>query len=472
MVCPCPGRTYVERVNRPTSLRKPRAHRPGLHRHHVVIVGAGFGGLAAARALADAPVDVTIVDAHNHHTFQPLLYQVATAGLGGDDVTYATRGIFHRQANASVRMGRVIGGDLDEHRLDLADGSSLGYDHLVLAAGAVSDTFGIPGVAQHAFGLKSLRDALAVRAQVLSCFEEADARPELIEDGLINVVITGGGPTGVELAGGMAELIDRVLAHDFPRLDLRRARVVLVEMGDSLLASFHPKLGAKAKATLEQRGVEVLLGTTVDEMRAEEVVLSGPLLGKGATMPAHTKIWAAGVRANPLGDALGLADGPSGRIPVRADLSVAEHPEIFAIGDVASAHDGDDGSVLPQLAPVAMQGGEHAAAMIGRRLNGEATEAFSYTDKGTMATIGRASAVAQLPGGIRLSGLLGWLAWLALHLVQLVGFRNRANVLVNWAWNYVTYDRASRIIPEAEVGPEQVTPAFRSDSGGIHPPEK
>ncbi len=435
----------------------------------MVVVGAGFGGLAAARALADAPVDVTIIDAHNHHTFQPLLYQVATAGLDGDDVTYATRGIFHRQSNASVRMGRVVGGDLDDRRLDLADGSTLTYDHLVLAVGAVSDTFGIPGVVEHAFGLKSLRDALAVRAQVLSCFEEADARPELIDDGLINVVITGGGPTGVELAGGMVELIDLVLAHDFPRLDLRRARVVLVEMGDSLLASFHPKLGAKAKATLEQRGVEVLLGTAVDEMHPHEVVLSGPLLGKRATIPAHTKIWAAGVRANPLGEILGLADGPGGRIPVSPDLSVAAHPEVFAIGDLSAAKDGD-GSILPQLAPVAMQGGEHAAAMIRRRLNGDATEPFRYTDKGTMATVGRASAVAQLPGGFRLSGLLGWLAWLALHLVQLVGFRNRINVLVNWAWNYLTYDRASRIIPEAEIGPEQVGSAFRRDSGGINPP--
>jgi NADH dehydrogenase len=453
-----------------TRRRRP-ALDPGHRRHHVVVVGAGFGGLAAARALDDVPVDVTVVDAHNHHTFQPLLYQVATAGLDAGDVTYAARGIFHRQANVSVRMARVVGGDLDGRTLALADGSELSYDHLVLAAGAVTNTYGIPGVAEHAFGLKSLRDALAVRAQVLSCFEEADARPELIDDGLLNVVIAGGGPTGVELAGGMVELIEHVLRHDFPRLDLRRARVVLVEMGDTLLPPFHPKLGAKAKATLERRGVEVLLGTTVDQVHRTSVVVSGPLLGEGAVIPAHTMVWAAGIRASPLADALDLANGPAGRIPVGDDLSLPGHPEVFVIGDLAAATD-HSGTPLPQVAPVAIQGGTHVAAMIHRRLDGEATSAFHYTDKGSMATVGRASAVAQLPGGLRLSGLIGWLAWLALHLVQLVGFRNRANVLVNWAWNYVTYDRASRIIPEAEVGPEQVTPAFRSDSGGIHPPEK
>ncbi|MEZ5374498.1 MAG: FAD-dependent oxidoreductase [Microthrixaceae bacterium] len=237
-------------------------------------------------------------------------------------------------------------------------------------------------------------------------------------------------------------------------------------MGDRLLPPFHHKLGAKAKATLERRGVEVLLGTTVDEVRAGEVVVSGPLLGDGAVIPAHTMVWAAGIRANPLAEALGVAGGPAGRIPVADDLSIAGHPEVFAIGDLAAGTD-ESGSPLPQVAPVAIQGGEHAAAMIRRRLSGEDTEAFHYTDKGSMATVGRSSAVAQLPGGLRLSGLIGWLAWLALHLVQLVGFRNRANVLVNWAWNYLTYDRASRIIPEAEVGDEERVPGLRRDAGGL-----
>ncbi|MEZ5383753.1 MAG: NAD(P)/FAD-dependent oxidoreductase [Microthrixaceae bacterium] len=423
---------------------------PGHRRNHVVVVGAGFGGVAAARSLADVPVDVTVVDARNHHTFQPLLYQVATAGLDGDDVTYPTRGIFHRQNNATVRMAKVIGGDLDERRLDLADGDQLHYDHLVLAAGAVTNTFGVPGVEEHAHGLKSLRDALAIRAQVLRAFEEADARPELIDQGLLTVVIAGGGPTGVELAGGMVELFEHVLAHDFPRLDIRRARVILVEMTDRLLGPFHPRLGAKAKDTLSARRVEVMLSTTVDEVRPASVVLSGPTVGERVEVPAHTMIWAAGVRANPLGTALGLDTGPGGRIRVNDDLSLADHPEVFAIGDFAAAND-PGGSALPQLAPVAMQAGEHAADMIRSRLEGHGTEAFSYTDKGTMATVGRASVVAQLPGGLRFSGLIGWLAWLALHLVQLVGFRNRLNVLVNWAWNYLTYDRASRIIPEEDA---------------------
>jgi NADH dehydrogenase len=413
------------------------------HRHHVVVVGAGFGGLAAARGLRHAPVDVTVLDARNHHTFQPLLYQVATAGLDGDDICFPVRGIFGRQRNARVRLGEVRAVDLDARRLDLADGGTLDYDDLVLAAGAVTNTFGIPGVEEHAFGLKSLGDAMALRTHVLLRFEEADANPAHLDDGTLTVVIAGGGPTGVELAGGLAELFGKVLRRDFPRLDVRAARVVLLEMTDRLLGTFHPRLGEEARRTLESVGVEVLLGRAVAEVHADRVVLTD-----GAEIPTRTMVWAAGVRAHPLAETLGVELTKGGRVVVTDSLALPAHPEVHVVGDLAATPE-----VLPQLAAVAIQGGRHAADMVVRRLRGEPPTPFHYVDKGTMATIGRHDAVAQLPGGVRLRGLVGWLAWLGLHLIELIGFRNRANVLVNWAWNYLTYDRASRIIPESRDEP-------------------
>jgi NADH dehydrogenase len=411
------------------------------HRHHVVVVGAGFGGLSTARHLRDAPVDVTVLDARNHHTFQPLLYQVATAGLDGDDIAFPVRGIFGKQANARVRLGEVRSVDLDGRRLHLADGHDLAYDELVLAAGAVTNTFGVPGVEEHAFGLKSLADAMALRTHVLLRFEEADADPVHLHDGTLTVVIAGGGPTGVEMAGGLAELFSKVLRRDFPRLDVRAARVVLLEATDRLLGTFHPKLGDDARRTLEAAGVEVLLERTVARVETDRVVLTD-----GTAIPTRTMVWAAGVKAHPLAETLGVELTKGGRVVVTDSLEVPGHPEVHVIGDLAGTPD-----LLPQLAAVAIQGGKHTAAMIGRRLRNEPPTPFHYVDKGTMATIGRHAAVAQLPGGIRLRGLVGWLAWLGLHLVELIGFRNRANVLVNWAWNYLTYDRASRIIPELAV---------------------
>ena len=408
------------------------------NRHHVVVVGAGFGGLAAARHLRDAPVDVTVLDARNHHTFQPLLYQVATAGLDGDDIAFPIRGIFGRQANARVRLGEVRSVDLDARRLHLADGHDVAYDELVLAAGAVTNTFGIPGVDEHGFGLKSLSDAMALRTHVLLRFEEADADPTHLSDGTLTVVIAGGGPTGVETAGGLAELFSKVLRRDFPRLDVRAPRVVLLEATDRLLGTFHPKLGDEARRTLEKAGVEVLLGRAVASVHADRVELTD-----GSTIPTRTMVWAAGVKAHPLAETLGVELTKGGRVVVTDSLELPGHPEVHVIGDLAGTPD-----LLPQLAAVAIQGGKHSAEMITRRLRGEAPTPFHYVDKGTMATIGRHAAVAQLPGGIRFRGIIGWLAWLGLHLVELIGFRNRANVLVNWGWNYLTYDRASRIIPE------------------------
>jgi NADH dehydrogenase len=402
---------------------------------HVVIVGAGFGGLATAKALKHAPVQVTLVDRHNFHTFQPLLYQVATAGLNATDVAHAVRGIFHDQANVTFRQATVTGVDWDTRTVEL-DHGSLVFDRLVLAAGATASVFGIPGAEEHGLALYTLEDAVALRNHVLDRFEAADADPALVDDGALTFVIVGGGPTGVEVAGALSELFAMVLRKDFQTLDVSRARVVLVEMADVLLSPFAPVSQQNAATTLEHLGVELRLGEAVTSVTATRVALRS-----GEELAAHTLIWAAGVQANPLAQALGIETGRGGRISVGPDLRVPGHPDTFAIGDVAATD-----PPLPQLAPVAMQGGRHVAEEIVRSLHGGAPQPFRYRDKGTMATIGRRAAVAELPLGIKLKGTPAWLAWLGLHLVTLVGFRNRLSVFLNWAWNYVTWDRGPRII--------------------------
>ncbi|HEX2577471.1 MAG TPA: NAD(P)/FAD-dependent oxidoreductase [Aquihabitans sp.] len=416
-------------------------------RPHVVVIGAGFGGLAAAKELDDAPVDVTLVDRNNFHTFLPLLYQVATSGLASADVAYPVRGIVARQENLEFRQATVIGADLEARRLhlhgDAHEVGDLSYDHLVVAAGATTNTFGIPGVDQHGFPLYDLDDAVALRNHVLERFEATEARPELVDEGSLSFVVVGGGPTGVEVAGALVELIDKVLRRDFKHLPVDRARVVLVEMLDHLLAPFSEPSQRHARQGLEERGVEVRTGAQVARVRATSVELVD-----GQVLPAHTLVWAAGVRANPVAEALGLPVGRGGRIPVGADLAVPGHPGVWAIGDVAAIADARsvDGRPLPQLAPVAMQSGRHVAHQIAAVVAGDVTKPFRYRDKGTMATIGRSRAVAELPLGIRLRGVAAWLSWLGLHLVFLAGFRNRISVFVNWAWNYLTWDRGPRLI--------------------------
>ena len=409
------------------------------------MVGAGFGGLAVAKGLAGSPVDVVVVDSNNFHTFQPLLYQVATAGLDADDIAHPVRGIVARHRNADVRMGRVTWIDLEARRVDLDEGPSLEYDHLVVAAGAVTNTYGIPGVAEHGFGLKSVGDALALRAHVLRQFERAAVNPRLIDDGALTFVIGGGGPTGVELAGGLTELVERVLVKDFPSLDVRRARVVLVEPTERVLGAFPTSLSNSARRVLARRGVEVVLGVGVSRADEKSVELTD-----GSVVPTAALVWTAGVTASPLAAVLAeqLGEGAltrGGRVVVERDLTLPGHPEVSVIGDLAAAT-GDHGDPLPQLAPVAVQAGALVARNVVAGLEGRPSEDFRYVDRGSMATIGRHAAVAQLPGGIRLRGTVGWLSWLLLHLVMLVGFRNRVNVLVNWAWSYLTYDRASRLI--------------------------
>ncbi|MFN8052218.1 MAG: NAD(P)/FAD-dependent oxidoreductase [Acidimicrobiales bacterium] len=420
----------------------------GERRHRIVVIGAGFGGLAVARALREAPVDVTVVEANNFHTFQPLLYQVATAGLDSGNVAYAVRGIFRRQRNAEVKMARVTGIDLAARRITIDTGAPISYDTLVIAAGAVSTSFGVTGVDEHAYPLKQLDDAIAIRRRIIDQFERAAADPSLVEDGALNVVVCGGGPTGVEMAGGLVELYDKVLRHDFVDLPVRRARVVLVEAAPRLLGPFSEQSSRRALRTLTRRRVEVRLGVGVDEVDATRVRLAD-----GTVIPAHTVIWAAGVAANPLAAMVGTEQTRGGRLVVLDDLSLPGHPDVFAIGDIAATM-GDDGRPLPQVAQPAIQGGRHVARQIERRLVGDATEPFRYHDKGSMATIGRLDAVADFPNGLHLNGPVGWVAWLGLHLVYLMGFRNRLNVFVNWCWNYLTYDRGSRLLAESQRRPD------------------
>jgi NADH dehydrogenase len=411
----------------------------------VVVIGAGFGGLAVARRLAGAPVDVTIVDRNNFHTFLALLYEVASAGLNAADVAYAVRGIVRRHGNATFRQGTVTAVHWDARTVMLDDGVSLPFDHLVIAAGATAEYFGVPGAAEHSLPLYSLADATALRNHILARFEAADADPDVVADGVLTFVVVGGGPTGVEMAGALAELFAVVLRKDFPRLDITRARVLLVEMGPDLLPAFRPATRARARATLESRGVEVRTNTAVASVEPTYVCFSD-----GEKLLAHTLVWAAGNRASSLADALGVSTARGGRITVHPDLRIPGHPEAFAIGDIASIDDGT-GHPLPGLAQVAMQSGRHAGDEILRAVGGQPPREFRYHDKGTMATIGRRAAVAEIrmPFGLpvlRLHGTLGWLAWLGLHLLYLIGFRNRVSVLVNWGWRYVTWDRGPRLI--------------------------
>ena len=430
-------------------------------RPQVVIVGAGFGGLAAARGLAKAPVEVTLVDRDNFTTFQPLLYQVATSGLNAADVAHPVRGLFHKQANAAFRKATVTGVDWGRRRVVLADDpDGLPFDHLIVAGGAVNTWYGVSGARENALPLYTLEDAIAVRNHVVERFEQADAvaskaiatadgpgpRPH---PGELTFVVVGGGPTGVEMAGALAELFAVVFRRDYPHLDLARARVVLVETRDELLGAFRPASQRHAAATLGARGVEVRLGETVDEVTPDHVRFAS-----GEVLATQTVIWAAGVRANPLAEAMGLETTRNGRIVVGPDLAVPGRPGVWAVGDVAAAPSRRGGDVLPQLAPVAMQSGTHVARQIARLGEGKSTQPFRFVDKGTMATIGRRAAIAELPGGLRLHGTLAWLAWLGLHLLYLAGVRNRASVLLNWAWGYLTWDRGPRIILRTEAEAE------------------
>jgi NADH dehydrogenase len=398
-----------------------------------VVVGSGFGGLSVTRRLRRLPVDVVAVDRNNFHTFQPLLYQVATAGLDAENVAASVRGIFSDQAHFDFRYGEVTAVDFQARAVQARD-LRIPYDWLVLAAGATSSDYGVPGVGKHAFFLKTLAEAVRLRNHVLRQFEAAAADPSLVAGGALTVVVVGGGATGVELSGALVELFGHVLAKDFRQLDVRAAKVVLLEATDHLLGAFSPPSRCLALDTLVSRGVELRFGAAVSCVEAGAVHLND-----GTTIPTRTVAWVAGVQPVPLVGHLGLPTD-RGRIAVEPDLRVAGHPEVFAIGDLAAG--------WPQLAPVAIQQGRHVARQIGRLQAGRGTRPFRYRDKGTMATIGRNAAVAELPLGVHFGGFFAWVLWLVLHLLTLVGFRNRAAVVVNWGWNYLTYDRGARLILE------------------------
>ena len=415
-------------------------------RPHVVIIGCGFGGIRAAKGLAHADVDVTIIDVHNFHTFQPLLYQVATAGLDADEIGFPIRGIFRRNRSINFVLGEVTAIDLAAHTVSIGDHRTFEYDYLIVAAGSVSTSFGVPGVDENSFPLKTLRDALTLRAHLLTRFEEASARSASPTAGQIDlgIVVVGGGPTGVEMAGGLRELIDKVFRKDFPDLDHARTPITLVEAADRVLGPFDPRLSGLAADALRRRQIRVELGTGVDHVEPGAVVLAD-----GRRITAGTIVWAAGVTASPVASLLGVQPGRGGRIPVGDDLSLPGHPNVFAIGDIALP----PGDPLPQVAQPAIQGGHYVAERIAARLAGRTTDPFRYHDKGSMATIGRNAAVVEFPNGLRFHGFIGWLMWLGLHLIELMGFRNRANVFVNWAWNYLTYDRGSRLLLDTKQQP-------------------
>jgi len=428
--------------------------------HHIVVVGAGFGGLAATRALARADVRITIVDQRNTQTFQPLLYQVATATLAADDVAADVRGLLRRQRNVRVRMGRVVGIDLAGRALRLDDGTELAYDSLVLAAGTVSNDFGIGGVHEHGFALKSVEDATLLRNHVLRRIEEAAAAPDPSDAGRLTFVVAGAGPTGVEMAGALSELVAQARA-DAPELADATARIVLVEPTGTVLPPFAPSTQAYTERALLARGVELRLDTSVRSVDAGSVTL-----GDGEVIACRTLVWAGGVRAHPLAAALGVPLARGARVPVTDRLHLATHPEVFVVGDMAGPV--GDGAALPQVAQVAIQMGVHAARVIRGRLRGHAVPAFRYADRGQMAIIGRGAGAAELApsmGGARIRGPLGWLAWLALHLVYLPGGHNRAQVLVRWLVGLASPRGHARSIlePRRDVARVDLPSGFAAD---------
>ena len=407
--------------------------------HHFVIVGGGFAGLWATRALASAPVRITLIDRHNHHLFQPLLYQVATAGLSAPDIAAPLRHILRKQANVEVRLAEVAAIAPQEKHVVLADGTTIAYDALLLATGATHAYFGHDEWARHAPGLKTLDDALQLRRHLLLAFERAEAETDPGKRAAwLSFAIVGGGPTGVELAGTLAEIARHTLKNEFRRIDPSQARVRLVEAGPRVLASFPDTLSEKARRQLERLGVEVVTGTPVSDITDE-----GYRLGE-TFIPAKTVVWAAGVAASPLARTLGVSLDRAGRVPVQPDLSVAGHPDIFVAGDLAAVT--SDGRPVPGVAPAAKQMGRHVAQVLRARLSGGASPgAFRYRDYGNLATIGRMAAVVDF-GRLKFSGLLAWWFWLTAHVFFLIGFRNRLVVLLNWFWAYWSYQRGARII--------------------------
>ena len=415
---------------------------PDLHLPHVLVLGGGFGGLYCVRALADSQVRVTLVDRHNHHLFQPLLYQVATAALDASDIASPLRQVFADQANVTVLLGdaqRVI----PERRVVVIDGKEVGYDALVVATGVTHTYFGHDEYEAVAPGLKTLDDALAIRGRIFSAFERAERSDDPAErQKLTTFVIVGGGPTGVELAGALAEIATETLPGEFRRIDPTRTRILLVEAQPHLLGSYPEDLQRSAEAQLSHLGVELKLGALVQDVDEDSVTIAGERIATG------TVLWAAGVRASSLGSTLDAPLDRSGRVLVAQDLSVPKHPEIFVVGDLAAVVSG--GKPVPGVAQGAIQGGQLTAENVRRLFAGERTQPFQYFDKGSLATIGRARAVADL-GFMKLTGPLAWLVWAGIHVLFLIGFRNRVSVMLSWSWAWLTRNRQARLVLDRDL---------------------
>jgi NADH:ubiquinone reductase (H+-translocating) len=415
-------------------------------RPRVLILGGGFGGIGAARQLKDADAEVVVVDSHNYHTFQPLLYQVATDLLDASAVGHPLRDLFHDHPNTRVHQATVTGIDLDKREVSFREMEPITYDHLVLGLGAQANFFGVQGAAEHGFPMYTLADAVRLKEHILRRWEAADRNPALIDDGALNVVVVGGGPTGVESVGALAELYHSNFSEDYPGISQDAAKLTLVEAGPALFAMFKKDIRDYTDRELEKRGVEVLLGEAVSSVTPTRVALKS-----GKTLPAHTLVWGAGLQGNSIVRDMGLELARGNRIPVRPDLAVAERPEVFAVGDIALITDSKTGDQLPQLGSVALQAGEHAGRNIARILKGEKTKPFEYEDKGTMATIGRASAVIQFRRGRTMKGKAASLAWGSVHLALLSTGEDRAKAVLNWTWAGFTHERPGRISVETEA---------------------
>jgi len=420
---------------------------------HVVIIGAGFGGLNAAKQLRAAKVKITVIDRRNHHLFQPLLYQVATAALNASDIASPIRRVLRKQKNAEVMLAEAHGVDLTR-RCVLLDSGEVGFDQLIIATGATHSYFGHGEWEPCAPGLKSIEDALEIRRRVLVAYEMAEREPDPERRRLwTTFAIVGGGPTGVELAGALAEIARWTLEKDFRHVDPRTSRVLLLEAGPRILPSYPERLSEAARRQLQQLGVEVCVGQPVTQIQPDGVALGS------AFIRARTIIWAAGVAASPLGRQLGAPLDRAGRVRVTPQLSLPGHDDVYVIGDLAVIE--QDGRIVPGVAQAAIQQGRHAAANIARALRGEPRLPFRYRDKGSLATIGRAAAVAQI-GRLQLAGAFAWLGWLVIHIAYLIGFRNRVLVLIQWAWSYLTYDRGARLITGEAFDQPPITCAQQS----------
>ncbi|MBK8941761.1 MAG: NAD(P)/FAD-dependent oxidoreductase [Polyangiaceae bacterium] len=425
-------------------------------RPHVVIVGGGFGGLRAAKELGGKDVRVTLLDRTNHHTFQPLLYQVATAGLSPADIAVPIRRILRKHENVTVLLADVVRVDVPNKRVHLEDGEPIAYDFLVVATGATHSYFGNDQFAEFAPGLKTVDEGLMIRERIFMAYEEAEREEDPARrDALLTFVVIGAGPTGVEMAGALSEIARKTLAREFRRIDTRKARVILVEGGARVLSSYSADLSDQAMRSLHRLGVEVRLGARVTHVDAEGVSVGDELI------PTRTVVWAAGVAASPLARSLGVPLDKVGRVIVDPELSIPGHPEVYVVGDLA--HFEQNGKLVPGVAQGAMQGASLVVANILAQIDGRERRAFRYRDLGSMATIGRAAAVAEI-FGMKLSGFIAWIAWVVLHVATLIGFKNRVIVMVQWIWAYFTHERGSRLIHgmvHAKVAEPPVLPSKR-----------